>query len=56
MRSLWENIDKGHIRKLQIRCTIIIRVQYKIAENVPFIVKFHKNGNKTNIDHSPYLY
>ena len=27
--------------------------QYTIAKNVPFIVQYHKNYNKINIDHSP---
>ena len=35
------NNYKGHIRNIQIKCTIIIIVQYKTAENVPYIVQFH---------------
>ena len=32
---------KGHVRKILIKCTIIIILQYTIAQNVPFIVQFN---------------
>ena len=35
-----KNDDKWHIRNIYIKCTIIIIVQYTIAENVPLIVQF----------------
>ena len=50
------NNYKGNIRNIQINYTMIIIVQYTIAENVPFIVQFHENCNKINIDHSPTRY
>ena len=50
------NNDKQHIRNVQIKYMIIIIVQYKIAENVPFVVQPFKNYNKININHSPYQY
>ena len=51
-----KNDDKRHIRKIKIKYTIIIIVQYKITENVPCIVQPHKNDNKINIYHSPSQY
>ena len=45
--------DKRHIGNIKIKNTIIIMVQYTIAENVPFIVQSHKYDNKINIYHSP---
>ena len=41
---------------MQIKYKIIIKVQYKIAENVPFIVQYNENYNKINIEHSPSQY
>ena len=48
-----KNDDEWHIINIKIKHTIIIIVQYTIAENVPFIVQSHENYNKINIDHSP---
>ena len=48
-----KNNDRINIGNIQIKCMIIIVVQYTIVGNVTFIVKFHKNCNKFNIDHSP---
>ena len=50
------NNDKGHVRHIQIKCTIIIIDQYIIAENVPSIVQFHKICNKNNTNDSPSRY
>ena len=37
---------KGNIRHIQIKCTIIIIVQYIFTYNLPFIVQFHESCNK----------
>ena len=50
------NTDKLHIKDIQIKCTIIIIVQYTKAENVSFVVQFHKNYKEININHSPSQY
>ena len=33
---LWENDDKGHVRKVQIKYTVIILFQYTIAGKCTF--------------------
>ena len=38
-----KNNDKQYIRNIHIKCTIINTVQYRIAEDVPFIFQHHKN-------------
>ena len=43
--------DRLHLRTIKYK--IIIIVQYTTAENVPFIFHYHKNYNKSNINHSP---
>ena len=54
--EIWEkNNDKGQIRNIQIKCTIIIIVQYKITENISFVVQSHENY-KIDINHTPYQY
>ena len=50
------NDDKGYIRNIHIKCTIIIIFQYTISENVPFIVQSHGNCDEINIDHLPLQY
>ena len=40
------------MRNIQIKYKIIITVQYKIAEDVAFVIQSHKNYDKTNIDNS----
>ena len=51
-----KNDDKGHIRNIYIKFTIIIIFQYTIAENLPYIFQFHENCNEINIDHLPFRY
>ena len=36
-----------------IKYYTIIIVQYTIAENVTFVIQYHKIYNTINIDHSP---
>ena len=44
-----KNIDKGNIKNTQIKCTIIVIVQCKILEDVPFVVQFYNFCNGINI-------
>ena len=46
-----KNDDKLHIRNIKIKYKFIIINQYKIAEDVSFVVQSHRNYNKINIDH-----
>ena len=49
-----KNDDKWHISNIQIKYTIIFIVQYKTAENLPFVVQSHENYDRINFNHSPY--
>ena len=45
--------DKRHIIHIHIKCAIIIIVQYIFAENVPFVVRFHKSYNEKILNTYP---
>ena len=51
-----KNDDKGHIRNIHIKYTIIIIVKYTIAENELFVVQSQENYNKININHTPSIF
>ena len=53
IQYLLENDDKWHIKNIQIKYKIIIIVQYTISFYLAFLVQYHKNDNKNNINYSP---
>ena len=48
-----KNDDKWHIKNIHIKYNIIIILQYKIVEDVAFVIQSNRNNNKMNIYHSP---